>query len=302
MRTVGWQVAGRPMVCVIGAAPVVVGRKPIAGGFRLRMGRRKDDAGDDILTPGPSIDDKLFREGPAHLEEVFLTEVAHASAWLTANRALGLVALCGPLSRRTLGGSSLRWHRQSGYVDEQWALTDAGWWRLAYEAAQGVNGLELRRARLLTRMRSGEDIHGQPLPPSRLRRNHTMAVQRVTLRLVEDEGLIPLGVEQSATAAAIWRLMGQRSDALLADQDAGRLVVVEVLKRHENDLPQERRVRYSRMRRDLPILAGALGRPVELVLVTPGDVWERVLYLPDNDGGRIRLEPIESDAAEPSDG
>ena len=293
---VGHRVEGRSVVAVVGQAPVVLGRNAVSRGFRLLLGRRKRDHGSDILVPGPSIDDKLFRDGPARLLEVFEAEVEHAQAWLKADRALGLVALCGPLSRRTLGGSSLRWHRLAGYVDGNWALTDGGWWRLAYEAEQGVNDLELRRARLLNRMRAGVDHRGHAVPPNRLRRQHTIAVQRVTLRLAEEEELVPLGVEQSATASAVWRLMGQRSDALLSPPDASRLVVVEVLKRHEDELTEERRVRYARMRRDLPVLAGALGRPVELFLVSPGDVRERRTYQPDDeDGSRLGQELLDMD-------
>jgi hypothetical protein len=177
-------------------------------------------------------------------------EARHSARWLGVRRDLGLVAVLGPLSDRQ--ASSVTNGQAEGFIGDDGGLTQAGWWRLAYSAEQGVGPVELRRAAQLTAI------------PHHHRR-HLTITQRLCLEFME-AGCVPLGVEYSVTAEVIADIMPQpwRADALLIDRD-GALVWLEVMRRHPSRLGERSAAKYASLEATyLPTLAEVMQRPVRL--------------------------------------
>jgi hypothetical protein len=177
-------------------------------------------------------------------------EVAHAQGWLDADPALGLIALCGPVSVERQG--TIRRRRQAGYLDDGYQLTRAGWWRLAFLAGQGVGEVERYRARRL--FRAGKTTH--------LRK-----VQRLVLGY-RQRGGIPLGVEISLTAQALATWLGiGRPDALVwLDEPAPTLVWIEVESRSLKWAGSVKQRKFDQLRGVLLGTAGALDIDIELCI------------------------------------
>lgn len=182
-------------------------------------------------------------------------EIAHAKRWLHADYTLGTVALLGPPPVRWL--RNLEHRRAEGYLDEHYYLKRAGWWRLAFEAGQGVGEVERYRARRLARL---------------TKRTHTSRVQKLVLGYMAKGG-IPLGVEISLSAQvlATWLGMG-RPDALVWLPKAKTLVWIEVETRPLHRGNVHKRNKFAMLQGVLPRLAGALGCNVELCLQEAGKV------------------------------
>jgi len=177
-------------------------------------------------------------------------EVAHAQGWLDADPALGLIALCGPVSVERQG--TIRRRRQAGYLDDGYQLTRAGWWRLAFLAGQGVGEVERYRARRL--FRAGKTTH--------LRK-----VQRLVLGY-RQQGGIPLGVEISLTAQALGTWLGiGRPDALVwLDEPAPTLVWIEVESRALKWAGHAKQSKFNQLSAALREAAGALDIDIELCI------------------------------------
>ena len=185
-------------------------------------------------------------------------------------RPLGLVALCGPLSKQVYGGPT-QYRRDAGYLDGGYGLTASGWWRLAYESRQGVGRQERNRARFLKKMsayRSGRDPRGG-------RRMHLRHTQALVLKLRRQEELVPLGVESSALGWYFARELRMRADALMVSPDGGKLVWVEYLTQKEKDYSLSVREQYVAKRKAMVDIANATGRPVEFYMDYPRGLGQR---------------------------
>jgi len=180
-------------------------------------------------------------------------ERERAARWLRADPSLGRVLLLGPLPvARGRWGTSLR--HASGYLDADGGLSMAGWWRLAFLARQGVGPTECYRQRRLRDKKV---------------RRHLRLVQKICLRLMRDEGCIPLGVEFSAVEWVIKRETGVRADALLVGA-SGQLIWVEVMRRELRRSSGGQALKYRLLESThLPYVADRLRRPVEYVLQVP---------------------------------
>jgi len=239
---------------IVGEAPITLppGLKPAA-----------TTAADDVWAGSPklpslSLDHPRFRAvsrrrhtvtSEIPIPTVLNLEVAHARRWLEADRALGTVALCGPPPLRSL------WHirdrRAEGYLDEHYWLKRAGWWRLAFEAGQGVGEVERYRARRLFRA---------------TKRTHTSRVQKLVFSYMAQGGT-PLGVEISLTAQALATWIGVgRPDALVWMEESRTLVWIEVETRALRWATTSKRRKFRQLRAALAQLAGALRCNVELCL------------------------------------
>jgi hypothetical protein len=187
-------------------------------------------------------------------------EARRSSIWLAADLSLGKTLLLGPGPVGLHSGTPSN-RRASGFLADDGGLTMAGWWRLAFQARQGIGPIECDRQKRLRWPRI---------------RRHTRLVQRLCMEMMETEKCVPLGVELSATGIKIGRLFeGVRSDALLRGED-GELIWVEVMRR---EIKREHRyVTFSPAERKyellettvLPRLADVLERPVRYVLQLPG--------------------------------
>ena len=251
------------------------------GSHRVRLAA--EAPGD--LVPGPVLEAKL--DGRAGLQARLEAEIGWARQWLAGDEVLGLAMLCGPLSKRVYTGPS-GYRRTGGYLDGQYGLSAAGCWRLCFEAGQGIGRVERRRRARLSLMAGGRE----DASPHGRRRTHLRLAQRAALAMYR-EGALPLGVEYSMVGEWIGNRHGIRADALLVAGE--RLVWVEVLKRHEHDLPTVRQRDYRRKREAMPLLAEELGREVEFALVHPAGV-ERWIQQPGR-GGRPGRR-VSLDAAE----
>ncbi len=249
----------------------VVGEAPIALGPGMRQPpSHLAPADEDIwrgspMLPSLSLDHPRFRAVSRRrhtvapqipIGDVISLELEHAKGWLRADRALGTIALCGPVPVERAG--TIRRRRAEGLLDEGYWLKRAGWWRLAFEARQGVGEVERYRARRL--FRAGK-------------RTHLRRVQRL-VRAYMDQGGVPLGVEISLTgqALATWLGVG-RPDALVWLQEPRpTLVWIEVETRAIKWARASKLRKYDQLRSTLTQLAGALGVDVELCLQEVGNV------------------------------
>ena len=281
------------VVAQLGGVKVEEGEKL----YRLRLGKL-GGAEERVLVPGLTLEERLWGQegdydsmlGEQSLEEVMRMEAAQARGWLEADLALGLSVLLGRLYPE-LGEieTTLKRRRKAGYLEEDYGLNAAGWWRLAYLAKQGVGEVENRRWRWLQQTASRVDARTGRLG----RYRHLQLTQRLAVRLMEERGLVPLGVEYSATAKLISRKSPHemKADVLMWDPTKERLVWGEVLRRHERELSwrserggfmrRQPGDRYKRMREEvLPWLAASLEKEVELVLQEPGKVTSTLFEPP----------------------
>lgn len=229
--------------------------------------------------------DDVVHVAAANWDDVMAVEVERARAWLDADPVLGRVCLLGPLSFRTYRTVQLR--REQGYLTHRFALTAAGWWRLAYLAEQGVGGVERRRARLLGRATPGrrrelarggdESAVATSAPAPMFSPRHLLLTQRLCLEYMR-HGATPLGVEVSALGTAIQVETGYRPDALLVQRD-GTVVWVEVNLRPASRLAREYHKYRFIERRHARDVCLRLGRPVVLHL-TFGRSTRRISYRP----------------------
>ena len=245
----------------------------IVGGVRLVMGKPENEATDvrvaiggvgdgRLITPGLRLEDAFTASGGAG--ELLNLELARALGWLAADESLGLVALCGPLSSQVYGGPT-QYRRDAGYLDGGWGLTRSGWWRLAYEAEQGVGRQEGHRSSLLKKM---SDYHSNRDPRGD-RRMHVRHTQALVLKLRRQEDLVPLGVEYSALGQHFLRELTIRADALMVSPDGGKLVWVEWLRKKENAYSAAWQQRFVAKRKAMVDVANAIGRPVEFYVDYP---------------------------------
>lgn len=229
--------------------------------------------------------EELVHVAAANWDDVMAVEVERARRWLDADPVLGRVCLLGPLSFRTYRTVQLR--RDEGYLSHRFAMTAAGWWRLAYLAGQGVGGVERRRARVLGRAtpsRRRELAHGRnpsaaatSAPTPMFSPRHLLLTQRLCLEYMR-QGATPVGVEVSALGTAIQVETGFRPDALLVQRD-GTLVWLEVNLRPASRLAREyHKYRYIERRHARDVCL-RLGRPV-LLHLTFGRSTRRIIYRP----------------------
>jgi hypothetical protein len=237
-------------------------------------------------TPAP----ELAYVAAANWDDVMAVEVERARRWLAADPVLGRVCLLGPLSFRTYRAVQLR--RDAGFLGDAFGLTVAGWWRLAYLAAQGVGGIERRRARALGRatpryrrearrttrsVGSGAARCTAAPPAAAFSARHLLLTQRVCMDYMRS-GATPLGVEFSALGDAIQAETGYRPDALLVQPD-GAMVWVEVNLRPASRLARDYHKYRFIERRHARDVCLRLGRPV-LLHLTFGRATRRVHYRP----------------------
>lgn len=208
-----------------------------------------DSAATNLLLPGLSLRDRW-----QDTRDWLAAEANHCQQWLEADRPLGEALLLGP--RSPYRTSSAVGHRKAGgYLDERWAITDAGKWRLAFLARQSmVAGVELKRARYLSDLSEGR------------KKAHLHATQDVVAELMQSEGWTPLGIEMSGMAEVIHRSVRWRADALMFDSSGPRLIWVEVLKRDVARFGVKDRHRYQGIELDMGLVAGVVGVPVRLVM------------------------------------
>jgi hypothetical protein len=279
--------------------------------YRLRLGHL-GASGERILVPGATLEERLWgrdldftnRLKEQSLDEVIKTETEMAQGWLRADQVLGMSVLLGRLYPE-LGEieTTLKRRRSGGYLDEEYAFTTAGWWRMAYLAGQGVGEVEARRWRWLQQTAGRIDARTGKLG----RYRHLQMTQSLAVKLMMERGLVPLGVEYSATAKliALKSPHEMKADVLLVDPSDGHLVWGEVLRRYERELSwrseragfmrRQPGDRYKRMRAELlPWLASALGQEVELVLREPNGITS-TLFAPAGQREQARLEEMRAE-------
>jgi hypothetical protein len=307
LARVDWRPCGRGLrvvVSQVGGVKLAEGEKL----YRLRLGKLGEE-GERILVPGLTLEERLWGQDPdftrmlkeQSLDQVMKIETTVAQGWLAADSVLGMSVLLGRLYPE-LGviGPTLKRRRSGGYLDEEYALTAAGWWRLAYLAEQGVGEVEARRWRWLQQTAGRIDARTGKLG----RYRHLQMTQRLAVKLMEERGLVPLGVEYSATAKliALKSPHQMKADVLMVDPKDGHLIWGEVLRRYERELSwrsersgfmdRQPGLRYQRMREQLlPWLATALGQAVELILREPNGVTS-TLFPPEGRREQARLEEV----------
>lgn len=276
--------------------------------YRLRLGKLGEEE-KRILVPGLTLEETLYGKSKdfdrmileQSLEKTMKAEAAIAAGWIKGDKVLGLSVLLGRLYAE-LGEmeSTLKRRRAGGYLDDDYSLNEAGWWRLAYLAAQGVGEVESRRWRWLQQIAGRIDRRTGRLG----RYRHLQLTQSLAVRLLEERGAIPLGVEYSASGKLIAKKSphAMKADVLMVDAKDGHLIWGEILRRPEKELSwrserggfmtRQPGDRYKRMREDvLPWLASALEQEVELVLQEPSGTTT-TLYLPEKARERARLEEL----------
>lgn len=289
----------------IDGLPIFLGNPSEGASFGVKYGRTKKDLSKNImdsriLVPGLTLEEKMRNHGP-DLAGLIEMEAQHVSNFLEADLPLGMVSTCGPLTP-WMWRSLLQYRRKAGTLTKRWRMSKAGWWKLAYLSNQGIGQVELQRANMLSRMAATQkDV--PDLPKRRLRRNHLLATQKLTLKLFQEDGYIPLGIEHSATADWIRRIHRVRADALMVNPVDGRLVWVEILRRNEGRMSMDRKARYARLRHTvLPVLASSIGNVVEVFIESPLGM-EHKLVMPEEGGAfgtladnrRVLGEVIEGD-------
>lgn len=253
----------------------------IVGGVRLVTGKLRTE--DDIkvaiggvghlhlITPGPRLEDAFGAMTGAG--ELLVRELRRAQGWLAVDEPLGLVALCGPLSRRVYRGPT-QYRREAGYLDGEYGLTQSGWWRLAYGSGQGVGFQEKDRA---VRLKRASEYRGDG-PARGNHRMHTRRTQKLVLKLYKEEGLVPLGVEYSELGRYLGKELGMRADALMVNRDGSKLLWIEYQRKKENDYLLERQGQFEAKRAKMVEVANVLARPVEFYAVHPNGLerWAQV--------------------------
>ncbi|MHB1525026.1 MAG: hypothetical protein ACYCZN_01880 [Candidatus Dormibacteria bacterium] len=195
------------------------------------------------------------------IRSVLRLEIRHARRWLKADPALATVALLGAVSVAS-AHSAVHRSREAGYLNDQYWLKRAGWWRLAFLAGQGVGEVERYRARRL--FRAGKSTH--------LRK-----VQRLVLGYMRSGG-IPLGVEISLTAQALGTWLGiGRPDALVWMKESKTLVWIEVESRALKWASPSKQRKFHNLRTALREVAGTLGIDVEMCIQQVSSVYRETI-------------------------
>ena len=309
LARIDWEPCGRELKVVVAMNRVRVEEEEKL--YRLRLGKLGGEE-ERVLVPGLTLEERLWGRDPdftrmlmeQSLEEVMKVETEVAQGWLGADLVLGMSVLLGRVYPE-LGEieTTLKRRQEGGYLDEDNSLNAAGWWRLAYMARQGVGEVEARRWRWLQQTAMRVDARTGRLG----RYRHLQMTQSLAVKLMKERGLVPLGVEYSATAKLIAKKAPHemKADVLMVDPTDGHLVWGEVLRRHERELSwrterggfmrRQPGDRYKRMREVvLPWLAAVLGEDVELVMQEPGSITS-TRFVPPGRPEQARLEEAQAE-------